>query len=125
MAIHTVPGAYAEIVGQWGHGRNEHLSAEYCGKPGHIVSDDGDGNYTAWRFEGAVENAAFMIGRLEIGYRRSEMYIASLIDGYRVTLEPAPAGFGRAVLDGDGEIVDVIYDADEIGVAHPDVVAWG
>jgi hypothetical protein len=117
-----------ESVARWGHGRNEAASNCYRGEPGFLVSNDGDEHYTAWRIDADVRRAAAFIGRLEIGEGRDTLYVARLYTqggDNTVAIEPAPEGFGRVVVDDEGEVVEVIYDAAEIAAAHPDVVAWG
>lgn len=108
MAMHKTESGYAELVESWRDGRQP--SRNYASMPAVIISDNGDGENSAWKITGAMFDAARVIGALEIATADK---IARFIDGNRITCESVPKDFW-------------IEDEDGNFYATPDknVIAW-
>jgi len=64
MTTHKTADGFITLVDQWGHGRA--AQGDWYNAPATIVTDDGDGHYTAWRVEGSIRAAAEVAGRFDL-----------------------------------------------------------
>lgn len=65
MTIHKTESGYIELLQVWRDGQRARCN--FAAMPGVIVSDNGDGENSAWKVTGRMRDAAKVIGHLEIG----------------------------------------------------------
>jgi len=111
MTTHKTADGYITLIDQWGHGRAARGDWNFA--PATLISDDGDGHYTAWKVEGSLRAAAEVAGRFDLPSSGNHVMMFS---GSSVWAVATPDAFWVE----DGQTGDVEPNL----AAHPDVVAY-
>lgn len=108
MSYHRTDSGHIEIIDQWGHGKAPSHSWAYV--PAVITIEDGDGHYTAWKYSGSRQDAAFKAACLEANDGGdSKLWVID--DSHISPLDRSewPEGVEITDLDEDGEPETIDY----------------
>ena len=90
MSYHRTHSGHVEFICAWGHGKGSPGNPR---RPATLITDDGDGHYQQWKYEGKLDDALKTLARIERRITDGGGDYVAMRYGNGYVIEDAPEDF--------------------------------